>query len=196
MKIITAPHPTLRVKAQAVTQVDKKLLQFVAELKSTLSKTRNPRGVGLAAPQVNKAWRVFSTMLSDEDGPGQLQTKQDKPQVYINPKIIKHSADKILGLSKTDQDSRDEGCLSIPGLYGPVPRWEWIEIEYDEITGDKLVQKQGRLSQFSARVFQHELDHLDGILFIDHSLKYDLPVYREVAPEKFEEIDKRILETL
>lgn len=178
MKIITAPHPTLRQKAKEVTVFDKKFFDFLRDLAQTLIEKEEPRGVGLAAPQVNKSWRVFAAVL------GAKNQDSDKPRLefFINPKLTRLSEEKILGLS--DGSERFEGCLSIPLLYGPVPRHQWLEIEYQSLTDrdlrksrPQIVSKSARFSDFDARVIQHEFDHIEGILFTDHILKNDLPVY-------------------
>jgi peptide deformylase len=193
MKIITVPHSTLRTIAQPITQVDKKVTQFVQELLSTLEKKENPKGVGLAAPQVNTSWRVFATQLSAEGN-----RSEDKPPVlraFINPKIIDRPDKLTFGPDKRDPVL--EGCLSIPGIYGPVPRYPWVRLEYQEISGNELVTKQERFSDFAARVVQHEYDHLDGVLFIDYALEYNLPLYQEdPRTEKLKEIDSHLVPAL
>jgi peptide deformylase len=191
MKIITVPHPTLRVVAEPVTQVNDELKKFVVELQDTLAKKANPKGVGLAAPQVNKKLNIFVTQLDDEG------TKKGPPslKVYINPRIIDQSEHRIVG--PNDEEAVLEGCLSIPGIYGPVPRHEWVKLEFQEITGDELVTQTGVFEQFAARVVQHELDHLHGILFIDYTLKYDLPLYQEnKKTKKLKEISEELIEAL
>lgn len=189
MKIITIPHQTLRKKAQAIKRVDAKLEKFVKELQQTLKLERNPRGVGLAAPQVNKLWRIIATQVSTQTGE---EKKLGPMRAFINPIITKHSRNLVCELDP--EKSRWEGCLSVPGLWGPIPRWEWLEVEYQTMVNGQLKGTSERLEKFAAVVIQHELDHLDGILFTDHSLKYDLPVYRAVG-EKFVEIkDRSILE--
>lgn len=182
MKIVQAPHPSLRKKAQPITKVDKKVKKFLKELETTLENKKNPRGVGLAAPQVDTNWRAFVIdQAPSQDQPQQLQ-------LFINPIISKTSKKQTLG-----QDTKYptlEGCLSIPGFYGPVPRWEWIEVEYDQIKNDELKRTRQKLDWFTARVFQHELNHLEGILFTDFSLDYELPLYREDKKTgKLKEID-------
>lgn len=189
MKIITVPHPTLRAKATPVQEVDQKLRALVKNLNYTLSVQKNPRGVGLAANQIDVLKRVFATNISENDQvPPQLK-------IFINPVIVEHSRGLILGPNAEDEIL--EGCLSIPALYGPVPRYSWIQLEYQVVEEDKLRPATKKFTDFEARVIQHELDHLDGILFTDYSLEYDLPVYRENhRTQKFEEIDKRILEAI
>ena len=82
----------------------------------------------------------------------------------------------------------------MPGIYGPVPRWEWVEVEYEKIENGVFVPDKKKFSDFHARVVQHEIDHLDGILFTDYSLEYDLPVYIEKKNQLIEIEDRRALE--
>ena len=195
MNIITAPHPTLRTPAQEITHVDKKVLQFMEDLKATLLSHTKPRGVGLAAPQVDKKWRAFVTNLITPENRSQSPAK--RARVYLNPVIVKHSAEVTFGLDEDDNPTL-EGCLSIPKLWGPVPRFEWVDLEFQEIQGDHLVSAKMRVDNFAARVIQHEVDHLNGVLFTDYSLEYDLPIYHEnPTTKRFEEIpDRKILEIL
>ncbi len=193
MKIITIPHPTLRTVSTPVAHVDKKLKDFVVELKDTLAQKKNPKGVGLAAPQVDTKWRIFATQLSpsgsaEDDTGAQLK-------IYINPEIVEHSADQVFGPTKNDTTL--EGCLSIPGIYGPVPRWKKIVLRYDEVVDDRLQERTAEFSEFAARVVQHEYDHLNGVLFIDYSAEYDLPLYQEdPRTEKLVEINDEMIAAL
>ena len=191
MKIITAPHQTLRQKAKEITVFDKKFFVFLHQLADTLIKKEQPSGVGLAAPQVNKSIRVFAAIL------GTTNQASQKPiiEFFINPVITKRSDKKILGLA--NGEDRFEGCLSVPLLYGPVPRYEWIEVEYQSITDQdvlnkitELKHKKVRFQDFDARVIQHEYDHLEGVLFTDHILKNNLSVYIE-KNEKWVEVENK-----
>lgn len=184
MKIITIPHPSLRETSEKVVDFSGELRAFLAELQKTLKQTENPKGVGLAAPQVNTLLRVFATQLGDDQ---KLTT-----QVHINPVITKHSDKQTFG--PDPKNPQLEGCLSMPLLYGPVPRWEWVEVEFQDFEGDRLVDKKQRVEGFHARVVQHEIDHLNGILFTDYALEYDLPVYREAKKELVEITDRSALE--
>ncbi len=183
MHIITAPHEGLRAKAKAVKRVDKKLVKLVDGLRGTLRNKKRPSGVGLAAPQVNKAFRLFATNLPPS---GDFETQETELNVFINPRLTKHA--KKLEFGPEKKHATLEGCLSIENLYGPVPRYPWAEFEWQELVDDKLVEKKGRFEWFAARVMQHELDHLDGILFTDYSLEYELPVYFENDEGKLEEL--------
>jgi peptide deformylase len=191
MKIITVPHSTLRTVAQPVVTIDKKVLQFIQNLQTTLAKKDNPKGVGLAAPQVDMKWRIFVTQLSPDGG----RSNEEKPPVmrtFINPRIIDRPDKLTFGPDKREPIL--EGCLSIPGIYGPVPRWPWLRLEFQEIVNGELVIKTERFSDFAARVIQHENDHLDGVLFVDYALEYDLPLYKEdPKTEKLQEIDPQLV---
>ena len=183
MKIISIPHPTLREKAKRVEKNTIKFEEFLSKMKATLLNADNPKGVGLAAPQVDTLYRVFLTLVDES---------QKDPQEFINPEIIKHSEEKTFG--PDPENPRLEGCLSMPGLYGPVPRWGWVEVEFQRIENGKFVTDKKRFDGFHARVVQHEMDHLDGILFTDYSLQYDLPVYREQGKQLVEITDRNALE--
>ncbi len=183
LPIIKIPHPQLRRVARPVPTVTPNLLNFAKLLAETLRQTKNPTGVGLAAPQIDQDWRVFATQLDHGI------------ELFFNPVIAKHSNQTSFGEKEDDPDL--EGCLSIPHLYGPVPRWQWVELEYDELVGESFRRTSRRFSEFPARVVQHEFDHLEGILFIDYSLKYDLPVYTaDSRADTMEELPPEIFATL
>lgn len=184
MKIVTAPHPVLRKKAQPITKVDTKIIDLIEQLRFTLKSQSDPEGVGLAFPQVNKSLRAFAfrPILDETD------VTQVEPQVAINPEIIQHSQEKKLG---TQPDQPDlEGCLSLPNLYGPVPRWTWVELKYQVLEQNQLTTKTEKFKDFSARIVQHEFDHLNGILFTDYTLKHDLPIYLDQDGRLVELADK------
>jgi len=190
MKIITVPHPTLRQKAEPIAKIDKKTIGWLKDMGQTLKNKKNPSGVGLSAPQVDYRKRAFATYL-----PTDLRDEKAPPILcyFINPVVIDHSNDITLGPDK-DQPIL-EGCLSIPDLWGPVPRWPWIEIEYQTFDeqGEVITQRK-RFENFAGRVIQHEYDHLEGVLFTDYSLRFDLPVYTGKKRSKdLVEIDKHIL---
>lgn len=187
MKIITVPHPTLRQSAQPIISVDKKLRQLLQDLGETLIRKDNPRGVGLAAPQVNESWRLFATLLppSGRRGDGQPQLR-----LFLNPRIVDTSPQLTFG--ENPDEPILEGCLSIPEIYGPVPRYQWVELSYDQVEGDQLVTHQQRFTEYAARVIQHEYDHLDGRLFIDYAVEYDLPLYRENG-KKMDEMSSQMV---
>lgn len=202
MKIISAPHPTLRQVANPVTKFDKRLAKFVERLKKQLLLEKDPEGVGLAAPQVNKSLQIFILRQSganhsehnqenqDQNKKNKQDNKLDQLTAFINPKIIAHSQKKIL-LKKAEHF---EGCLSVPRIYGPVPRWEWVELSYQTLKHNgELENRKEKYQDFPARVIQHEYDHLQGVLFTDHLLENDLPAYVIEKGEWVELEDREIL---
>jgi len=191
LPIITVPHPTLRLVAAEITLPSQEIFEFGQNLKETLDKKRDPAGVGLAAPQVDKLWRIFATKVGPE---GRNSPKKTPLQLFVNPRIVAHSPNLTLGPNK--KDPMLEGCLSMPGLYGPVPRWSWVEIEFEDFSkkGElKLESQKLRFEDFAARVIQHEADHLDGILFTDYANDYDLPVFQENKKGDLIEIEDKSL---
>ena len=187
MQIITIPHPTLRQQALPITRVDKKVVTFLHKLSQTLANTKNPRGVGLAANQVNKKIAVFSTLVATDS------SKSPQLRLFVNPKIVDRSDQIIVGLTIGDKKPFEEGCLSMPKLYGAVPRPAWVKLAFDQVVGEELVTQTEVFENLSARVVQHELDHLHGILFTDYSATSGLPVFKEVNPDRWEEVDPQLL---
>ena len=161
-KIVIYPYPTLRQKAEPVTKFDQELIQLVDELKATLTPRRGgPQGVGLAANQIGVLKRVF------------LMTLPDKSiQPLVNPKIIKIYPKTMAQLPEDQQFM--EGCLSFPGYFGFIDRPIKIKVRYQTLTG--VVKEQTLLKPYSS-YFQHEYDHLNGILFIDYLKKTQGQLY-------------------
>ncbi len=146
-KIIKYGTPSLREKSKDVYKISKKIQQLVDDLYDTMYATN---GVGLAAPQVGENVRVFVVDVGTDP-------KSMNPITFINPKIIK----------KEGAVNSYEGCLSFPDVYTNVRRYSYVKIKALNIKGRPFVMevKDGTLL---ARAIQHEFDHLDGILFIDH----------------------------
>ena len=150
-EIIIVPHPTLRKKAAKVSDFGSELQQLVDDMIATL---HGRSGAGLAAPQVNVSQQVILVEYgNDED-------EEIPPTLYvtINPKITRFSQQLVNGA---------EGCLSIPGLMGEVERAEEITVEGLDRFGKPLKMK---LRGWVARIFQHEIDHINGILFTDRTV--------------------------
>ncbi len=146
-KIVKYGTPSLREKSKDVYKISKKIQQLVDDLYDTMYATN---GVGLAAPQVGENVRVFVVDVGTDP-------KTMNPITFINPKIIK----------KEGAVNSYEGCLSFPDVYTNVRRYSYVKIKALNIKGRPFVMevKDGTLL---ARAIQHEFDHLDGILFIDH----------------------------
>ena len=145
LSVIHYPHPTLRHVSKPLKRVDGELREMVAEMFDLMYEHE---GIGLAANQVDLPYRVFVTNVQ-----GDPEAK-DAECVFINPVIVKGSG----------QHEREEGCLSIPGVYAPVIRKEKITVQAYNLAGEEI---SGELDGLFARVVQHETDHLDGRLFID-----------------------------
>lgn len=139
LKILTAGNPVLRQTAQTVERIDKKLHRLLKDMAETMYAAD---GVGLAAPQVG----VLKRLVVIDVGEGLLE--------MINPVITKKEGAVIGG----------EGCLSVPDYEGEVERAEYVECEFTDRSGKRLLLQTGGLLAIAV---QHELDHLDGVLFID-----------------------------
>jgi len=183
-KILTVPNPILRQTSKTIQSIDRKTQRLIKDLGDTLQ-SRSPRGVGLSAVQIGKTLRVFAILLPPSGDP----EDKEKPilQIIINPEIIEASPELTLGPNK--EKPTLEGCLSIPGFWGPVYRHRWVTVKYSTLIPKPyaLRKRSETLIDFPSRVFQHELDHLNGILFTDRSVKDNLPIY-EAKGEKLEEV--------
>lgn len=157
--LLTLGHPVLHQRAQPVTTVDDWSLQrLINELLETMQAAH---GVGIAAPQLGQALRVL--VVASRPNLRYPQAPVMEPVVMINPRLVSASDELELGW---------EGCLSVPGVRGRVPRHRVVEVEYSD--------RHGRLHRqvwegFVARIFQHEADHLEGKVFLDRvQLETDL----------------------
>jgi peptide deformylase len=170
-KIILYPDPVLRTKTPVIEKVDRKLEKEIGELKKVLESCEN--GAGLAATQIGLKRRFF----------GVKDWKTKEVRVYINPKIIRTFGEKVYSKIKHKEGKQSdflEGCLSFPDLFGRVKRYLRIEAEWMN-QGPKI------LEDFEAIIFQHELDHLNGVLFIDHIKEEKGKLYRWVGEKMTEE---------
>ncbi len=145
LPIIKIGHPTLRKKAQKITEFDGEIHALAQDMIQTM---RLNEGVGLAGNQVNDLRRIFVIDLS-------LIDEKLVPKAFINPEI----------LSAEGSEPYEEGCLSIPDVRAEVVRPEKITARYQTLSGETIEEDMDGLT---ARVYQHELDHLNGILFIDY----------------------------
>jgi peptide deformylase len=161
LEIITPQNPVLRHRAAPVTVFNDELQQLIDNMIVTM---REANGVGLAAPQVAESRRLAVIETPPEiDDEGQELPDTRELHVIINPEITWRSS---------KMDDGIEGCLSIPGYLGEVARPEAIRVKALDRDGKKV---NLRLKGWTARIFQHEIDHLDGVLYID----------RLTAPENF-----------
>ncbi|MCF7836133.1 peptide deformylase [Candidatus Gracilibacteria bacterium] len=138
-------NPILRKKSTAISKFDKKLKKFVKDMTETMLKKD---GLGLAAPQVGVNERLVIVNF-------RLDSKNFRPTAFLNPEIIEKSL---------TTESIEEGCLSLPGIFGKVSRPVQISLKFcDENGANRILALDG----INARAAQHEIDHLDGILFVD-----------------------------
>ena len=148
LKIVKYGDKTLRTPSKEVAKISKKIQKLLDDMLDTLYKND---GVGLAAPQVGENLRIFIIDVSDPKDP-------PNPMVFINPKIIK----------KSGAINSYEGCLSFPSMYTNVRRYENVTVKALNHLGKPFVI-EGKDGSLLARALQHEFDHLDGVLFIDHA---------------------------
>lgn len=151
LSVIQLGNPILRHQAKQVENIeDESIQKLIDELMVTVVKAD---GVGIAAPQVAQSHRLF--IVASRPNPRYPKAPQMEPTAIINPEITAHSSETVKGW---------EGCLSVPGIRGLVPRYQTIEVEYSDRNG-KLQKLE--LTDFVARIFQHEYDHLEGKVFLD-----------------------------
>lgn len=150
--IITAPNEALNITCVKAKPDAPDTKEVVKNLMDTLLAARNPEGAGLAAPQIGSDKRIciVRRFYPNPDGTGGTISKE---YVLVNPKITNHSDDTQVGW---------EACLSIPNTYGPVRRFKKVKVTAQDENGNDI---KLNASGFFSRVIQHELDHLDGILF-------------------------------
>lgn len=190
LEILKFPHPTLRKKGVPVKEVTPELKALAENMIETMYAEH---GIGLAAPQVGESIRllVIDTRPTDDDGNvvldrlSELERAVKQPIVLFNPEIA----------VARDKTSYEEGCLSVPGFYETVDRYQYVEVKGLDADGKELVIKTDGLL---AICLQHEMDHLDGKLFIDRLSfvkssriktriqKHGYPTPEEVAEERAE----------
>lgn len=154
LPIVTAPNPVLTTPAARITEVTPEIRQLVQDMRDTM---RNAQGLGLAAPQVNRGIALCILEFNDPDGYDSIPFT-----VLINPRITWKSA-------RTQTD--EEGCLSIPGVAGSVKRPREIRVKAENLEGESIELEARGLF---ARALQHEIDHLNGILFTSYMPKSKL----------------------
>jgi peptide deformylase len=192
IKIVTAPNPVLSSVAKPISKVDSSVIKLVEEMKKVLISTTDPKGVGLAAPQVGKALQIFVAKPTD----------RSKILVFINPKITEKSLEQSLvkrpkkndldGLKdESENDSKKlEGCLSLPTVWGPVLRASSLTLTFLDEQG---VPHKQKFANFMATIIQHEMDHLTGILFPKRVLEQKGILYKshknQKGEDEFEEIE-------
>lgn len=172
--IVRIPNGVLSKKAERVKAFDRNLCKLVVELKENLLASKNPKGVGLAAPQIGVSKRVFTIK----------PTESSQIRVFVNPKILKRSKEETHA-----HDKRLEGCLSIPNIWGKVKRAERITIAYEDEHG---IAHEETFTGFPAVIIQHEMDHLDGVLFTQKVLEQNGKLYSPTKNENGEDVFEEI----
>ena len=162
--LIILPDPTLRLVSKPVEHVDAPLRKLAADMLDTMY---DAPGIGLAAIQVGEALRMLVIDLSKEGEP-------KAPQIFINPEVLETSDERSV---------YEEGCLSIPDYYAEVERPANVRVKY--------LDRDGKLQEIEAEglmatCLQHEIDHLNGVLFIDHISK----LKRDMVVKKFKKLAK------
>ncbi len=172
--ILQLPHPILRKVLPPLTRVDKKLLNFIKNFQETLEKQVEPEGLGLSSNQVGFAYRMFLGRIG-----------KSKIRLFINPEIIEFSPEKVI---------MTEGCLSIRYLYSKIERPAKVKLKYQTVEnldkeGEEKLSREiiEEFSGLNARVIQHETDHINGIVFIDHALRQKMPIYRLIKHKNGED---------
>ncbi|MDQ2070896.1 peptide deformylase [Natronospira bacteriovora] len=143
LNILSYPDPRLRKKGQRVEQFDAELHQLIDDMFETMYEAP---GIGLAAAQVNVQKRMMVIDVSED---------RSDPRVFINPEILEKRGEEVM----------EEGCLSVPGIFAEVKRADWIRVRAQDRDGKEFeLETDGLL----AVCIQHEIDHLDGKLFVDY----------------------------
>jgi peptide deformylase len=142
LEIKNYPNPVLKRRSEEVKEITPEIKELASDMTETM---KSREGVGIAAPQLGLLKRLIVVQM--EKG----------PEAFVNPEILRKSK---------EQEIMEEGCFCLPGIFLKIKRAKEAEIEALDINGNKIRIKTGG---FPARIFQHEIDHLDGILFIDRA---------------------------
>jgi peptide deformylase len=146
LKIVAYPHPSLRQPARPVTFVDKNLRLLIGRMTELMYEAR---GLGLAAPQVAFPFQLLVLNLTGDP------RQPDREETYLNPRIV----------ARRGLYTAEEGCLSFPGLFAKVRRAQEVTIQALDLDGNEVMLTA---TDLAARAWQHEIDHLNGVLFVDH----------------------------
>ncbi len=162
LEICQLGNPILRQIAEPITEISQPEIQQLID--QMLELTFLSKGMGLAAPQIGRSLQIL--IIASHPNVRYPYAPQMSPTALINPQIISHSQTEVKGW---------EGCLSVPGLRGMIPRFEMVEVSYSDRQGRS---QQQSFTDFVARIFQHEYDHLQGKVFLDR-LESNLDLYTE-----------------
>ena len=171
-KIIQSGDKRLRTVSKPVKTFDKKVKGLIQDLKDTLKVQSDPEGVGLAAPQIGTNLRVFAIAFKDLN------------RIVVNPEII--TIEKGKEKKKSSKNEILEGCLSLPHYYGPLKRESYVKLKYLDENGNEVIEE---FKDFNAQIVLHEIDHLNGFLFIDRLLEQKKKLYKLDRNEEWEEVE-------
>lgn len=178
VKIIAAPNDILSQKAARVIKINKEISSTLSDMKTALLSAKDPEGVGLAAPQIGKSLSIFLIR----------PTPKSVIKVFINPKIL--SEEEKSKAKRGKGPTKLEGCLSLPGIWGEVKRKSAITLSYMDVKGNMHTDI---FKGFVATIIQHEIDHLNGILFTKRVLEQNGTLYKshknEKGQDEFEELE-------
>ncbi len=177
LEIVKAPNPVLSQKAKKIAKVDKAVIKLITDMEEALLAATDPIGVGLAAPQVGKSLQLFIAK----------PTKKSTLMVFINPQITKRATKERT--IKKEEHKKLEGCLSLVNIWGEVERFDSIWVSYVDETGKKHGR---RFDGFISTIIQHEIDHLNGILFPRRVLEQKGTLYKSEKSEKGEDVFEEI----
>lgn len=172
-KIVTAPNDILLSPTQPVEKIDDNIKNIVFNMEKVLIAQDDPPGVGIAANQVGLDLSIFIVK----------STMRSKIKVFINPKIISRTdlfKTKTKKVRPYKKRIKLEGCLSIPRIWGPVKRSDRVFLNYQDITGKKYLKW---FDGFEAVIIQHEVDHLNGVVFTQRSIEQKKQLYKEENDE-------------
>ena len=169
LQILRYPEPVLSRKAEPITTIDDELRSLANDMAETMYAAP---GVGLAAPQVGVSRRLIVLDCAGKDEPRQLY-------VAINPEVV----------AREGESFEEEGCLSVPGYYARVERAAEVTVRFLDLDGAERELTTGGLL---AVAFQHEIDHLDGILFVDHLSSLKKSIFRKKYKKIIEQMEESL----
>jgi peptide deformylase len=161
-KILDSKDKLLRKVSSPVGKIDKKVRGTITDLQDTLRAQKDPEGVGLAAPQIGKSFRIF------------VMLDRNLLRTIINPQILEISQKRSSG-KKGKAKNLMEGCLSLPNYYSPLSRANWLKLKFTDVEGKTTIEE---FTGFPAQIIQHEVDHLNGKLFLDRLLEQKKSLYK------------------
>nr|WP_320115108.1 peptide deformylase [uncultured Desulfuromonas sp.] len=168
LKIYHYPDPVLAKESEPIAAVDDEIRQLAADMAETMYAAP---GVGLAAPQVGISKRVIVLDCGGEENPELIKA--------VNPEILERQGDSF----------EEEGCLSVPGYYASVKRSSWVKVRYLDMDGQTVEREADGLL---AICFQHEIDHLDGKLFVDRLSSLKKGMFRKKYPKILEQQQEQL----